>query len=270
MGVSGLSERNSRSSWLWLTILPLAFFASLVAGLIWLPLPWHFDMPWVPSLDVSIALRVDGLTALMLLLITGIGTLVFVYAVGYLSHTPDRHRIFLLLPLFMLAMIGAVSADDVILLFVFWELTSITSFLLVGFKHTDTETRDAARQALFVTMGGGIAMLGGLLLLGDMAGTWALSGIVAAAPAYADDPRLPYAIVLVLLGAFTKSAQFPFHFWLPNAMSAPTPVSAYLHSATMVKLGIYLMARLDPAFNYLLMWEILLIGTGTFLSLIHI
>ena len=107
-------------------------------------------------------------------------------------------------------------------------------------------------------------MLGGLLLLSDMAGTWALSGIVAAAPAYADDPRLPYAIVLVLLGAFTKSAQFPFHFWLPNAMSAPTPVSAYLHSATMVKLGIYLMARLDPAFNNLLIWEILLIGTGTF------
>ena len=137
MDDSRLSERNGRFSWLWLTILPFSFFTSLVAGLIWLPLPWHFAMPWVPSLDVSIALRVDGLTALMLLLITGVGTLVFVYAVGYLSHTPDRHRIFLLLPLFMLAMIGAVSADDVILLFVFWELTSITSFLLVGFKHTE-------------------------------------------------------------------------------------------------------------------------------------
>ena len=198
----------------------------------------------------------------MLLLITGIGTMVFVYGSGYLSQTPQKHRIFFVLTIFMLAMIGAVTADDVILLFIFWELTSITSFLLVGFNHTSEAARDSARQALFLTMAGGIALLAGLLLLSDMAGTWSLSGIVAAAPGYMDDPRLSYAIVLVLIGAFTKSAQFPFHFWLPNAMSAPTPVSAYLHSATMVKLGIYLMARLDPAFNELLLWEILLIGIG--------
>jgi multicomponent Na+:H+ antiporter subunit A len=167
----------------------------------------------------------------------------------------------------MFAMIGAVTADDIILLFLFWELTSVTSFLLVGYKYQQLEARNAARQALFVTMGGGLALLGGLLLLADMADSWLLSGILSSAPDYIDDPRLPYAIVLILIGAFTKSAQFPFHFWLPNAMSAPTPVSAYLHSATMVKLGIYLMARLDPAFNDLLLWEIILISVGTITAL---
>jgi multicomponent Na+:H+ antiporter subunit A len=212
---------------------------------------------------VSLAFRIDGLSAQMLALITGIGTWIFVYASGYLAHEPRRGRLLIVLLLFMLAMIGAVSADNVILLFVFWELTSLTSFLLVGFNHTDTHARAAARQALLITMGGGLALLGGLVLLAQISGSWTLSGIVAAAPALRGDPRLELALTLVLLGAFTKSAQFPFHFWLPNAMSAPTPVSAYLHSATMVKLGIYLMARLDPAFNDLLFWEAMLIGTGT-------
>jgi len=238
-------------------------FLLLAWGLAQHPLPWRFETGWVASLGVSLAFRVDGLSALMLALITGIGTWVFVYASGYLAHEPRRRGLFLVLLLFMLAMIGAVTADNLILLFLFWELTSLTSFLLVGFKHEDAQARAAARQALLVTMGGGLALLGGLVLLGQMAGTWSLSGIVAAAPTLAADPRLPYALVLVLLGAFTKSAQFPFHFWLPNAMAAPTPVSAYLHSATMVKLGIYLMARLDPAFNELLFWEVMLIGTGT-------
>ncbi len=250
-------------TYLWLAGVPLALFLLLAWGLAHYDLPWQGDMPWIPSLGVSLAFRVDGLSAQMLALITGIGTWVFVYASGYLAHEPRRGRLFGVLVLFMLAMIGAVTADNVILLFLFWELTSITSFLLVGFNHEQAGARAAARQALLITMGGGLALLGGLVLLGQMAGSWTLSGIVAAAPALIDDPRLPYALVLVLLGAFTKSAQFPFHFWLPNAMSAPTPVSAYLHSATMVKLGIYLMARLDPAFNDLLFWEVLLIGTGT-------
>ena len=245
-----------------LSLIPFSLFVVLIAGLLQFPLPWQWSHPWVSSLDIALAFRVDAFSVLMLMLITGIGTMVFIYGSGYLSHTPGKHRIFFVLILFMLAMIGAVIADDVILLFIFWELTSITSFLLVGFNHTSSDARNSARQALFVTMAGGIALLAGLLLLSDMAGTWSLSGIVAAAPMYMDDPRLSYAIVLVLIGAFTKSAQFPFHFWLPNAMSAPTPVSAYLHSATMVKLGIYLMARLDPAFNDLLLWEFLLIGAG--------
>jgi multicomponent Na+:H+ antiporter subunit A len=251
-------------TYLWLAAIPFSLFLALAWGLTRFPLPWHFDTEWVPSLAVSLAFRIDGLSAQMLALITGIGTGIFVYASGYLAHEPRRGQLFLVLLLFMLAMIGAVTADNLILLFLFWELTSLTSFLLVGFNHEDTHARAAARQALLVTMGGGLALLGGMLLLGQMAGTWSLSGIVAAGPTLAADPRLPYALVLVLLGAFTKSAQFPFHFWLPNAMSAPTPVSAYLHSATMVKLGIYLMARLDPAFNNLLLWETMLIGVGTF------
>ena len=250
-------------TWLWLAAVPLALFGLLAWGLVRFALPWQFDLQWVPSLSVSLAFRIDGLSAQMLALITGIGTWIFVYASGYLAHEPRRGRLFVVLLLFMLAMIGAVSADNVILLFLFWELTSLTSFLLVGFNHADAQARAAARQALLVTMGGGLALLGGLLLLAQMAGSWTLSGIVAAAPALTADPRLELALTLVLLGAFTKSAQFPFHFWLPNAMSAPTPVSAYLHSATMVKLGIYLMARLDPAFNDLLFWEVMLIGTGT-------
>lgn len=251
-------------TYLWLAAIPFSLFLALAWGLTRFPLPWQFDSEWVPSLAISLAFRIDGLSAQMLALITGIGAGIFIYASGYLAHEPRRGQLFLVLLLFMLAMIGAVTADNIILLFLFWELTSLTSFLLVGFNHEDTHARASARQALLVTMGGGLALLGGLLLLGQMAGTWSLSGIVAAGPGLAADPRLPYALVLVLLGAFTKSAQFPFHFWLPNAMSAPTPVSAYLHSATMVKLGIYLMARLDPAFNGLLLWETMLIGVGTF------
>ncbi len=250
-------------TYLWLAAVPLSLFLLLIWGLVHYALPWHFDASWVPSLGLSLAFRVDGLSAQMLALITGIGTWIFVYASGYLAHEPRRGRLLGVLLLFMLAMVGAVTADNLILLFLFWELTSITSFLLVGFNHEQAAARAAARQALLITMGGGLALLGGLLLLGQMAGSWTLSGIVAAGPALVTDPQLPYALTLVLLGAFTKSAQFPFHFWLPNAMSAPTPVSAYLHSATMVKLGIYLMARLDPAFNDLFFWEAVLIGTGT-------
>jgi multicomponent Na+:H+ antiporter subunit A len=248
---------------LWLAALPLALFALLAWGLGTFALPWRFDAAWVPSLDVALAFRVDGLSALMLALIFGVGTGVFVYASGYLAHEARPGRLLAVLTLFMLAMAGAVSADNVFLLFAFWELTSLTSFLLVGFKHKHSAVRAAARQALLITLGGGLALLGGLILLGQMAGAYTLSGIVAAGPALAGDPRLPYALALVMLGAFTKSAQFPFHFWLPNAMAAPTPVSAYLHSATMVKLGIYLLARLDPAFNAVLFWEAMLVGVGT-------
>jgi len=258
---------SSISPWMWLAALPFGLFVLIQLAYLEYPLPWLISWDWVSSLGIGLSFRIDAFSYMMLSLITGIGTFIFIYAAGYLSHTPDRHKIFIILPIFMLAMMGAVSADDVILLFVFWELTSLTSFLLVGFKHNDEKARDSARQALFITMGGGMALLGGLILLAEMAGSWRLSEIVAAVPNYQEDPRLTLAIVLVLLGAFTKSAQFPFHFWLPNAMSAPTPISAYLHSATMVKLGIYLMARLDTGFNDLLLWEVLLIGTGTITAL---
>ena len=249
--------------WIVLALLPLGIFVSLLVGLNNHPLPWHFSLDWVPALGISLDFRLDGLSVLMLALISGIGTMIFIYAAGYLDHEPRRREIFLMLPLFMIAMIGAVTADNIIVLFLFWELTSLTSFMLVGFNHQQADARASARQALLVTMGGGLALLGGLLLLAQMAGSLSLSQIINASPGFMDDPLLGGAIVLILLGAFTKSAQFPFHFWLPNAMSAPTPVSAYLHSATMVKLGIYLMARFDAAFNNLLLWEVLLISTGT-------
>ena len=251
------------STYLWVALLPLAAFLALVWGLNQYALPWTLTLDWAPSLGLAAAFRVDGLAAQMLALITGIGTLICIYASGYLAHEPRSGRLFGTLLLFMLAMIGAVTADNLILLFLFWELTSLTSFLLVGWKHEDAQARAAARQALLITLSGGLALLGGLILLAQIAGVWTLSGIVAAGTALHADPRLPAALVLIMLGAFTKSAQFPFHFWLPNAMSAPTPVSAYLHSATLVKLGIYLLARLDPAFNDLPLWEFSLIGIGT-------
>jgi len=202
---------------------------------------------WLPALDVSLAFRIDGLALLFVLLVSGIGALIFVYTSAYFKGDPRLARLQWQLGAFTVAMLGLVTADDVISLFVFWELTTVTSFLLVGFDHENAKARRAALQALLVTGMGGLALLAGLLLLADVAGSTRLSEIVAAGAVPADDPRLPWILALVLLGAFTKSAQFPFHFWLPGAMSAPSPVSAFLHSATMVKAGIYLMARLQPS-----------------------
>ena len=203
--------------------------------------------PWVPSLDVNLAFRLDGLSIVFALLITGAGTFVALYAQAYFRGHPYRRRFFGLFLFFMLAMVGLVLADDLLLLFVFWELTTAASFLLIGFEHDKESARDSARQALLVTGAGGLALLAGLLLLGEAAGTWRISEILASGDAIREHANYTPILVLILAGAFTKSAQFPFHFWLPNAMAAPTPVSAYLHSATMVKGGIYLMARLHPS-----------------------
>jgi multicomponent Na+:H+ antiporter subunit A len=196
-------------------------------------------------------------------MITGVGTAVFVYAGGYLAGHPQQARLFVLLSLFMVAMIGCVTSDNLIVLFLFWEMTSLLSFLLVGFNHEDAASRKSAQQALLVTGTGGLALLAGFILLGQAVGTLSISEIVIRLPGMEATPRLTGALVLILVGAFTKSAQFPFHFWLPNAMSAPTPVSAYLHSATMVKLGVYLLARLDPGFGDWDLWEWALKGVGS-------
>jgi multicomponent Na+:H+ antiporter subunit A len=249
--------------WLWLALVPLGLFVGLIGTMLTFPLPWQLHLDWVPSLGVGLDWHVDALSAQFLVLITGIGTMVFIYASGYMAHEPHAGRFYTVLLLFMVAMIGAVSADHMLVLFLCWELTSLTSFFLVGFNHSDENARASARQALFITLGGGLALLAALILLAQIAGTWSLQAIVASGPMLVEDPRLPAALILLFIGCFTKSAQFPFHFWLPNAMTAPTPASAYLHSATMVKLGIYLLARLDPAFNELLLWEVSLIGVGT-------
>jgi multicomponent Na+:H+ antiporter subunit A len=217
---------------------------------------------WVAGLGIRLAFRLDGLSLLFALLVTGIGALVLVYGGGYLKGDPRLPRFYAAMLFFMAAMLGLVLADDALALFVFWELTSVSSYLLIGFDHEQEKARKSALQALFVTGAGGLALLAGLLLLGDVAGTLQLSalgaqrGVIQAHSLY-----LP-ALLLVLLGAFTKSAQFPFHFWLPGAMAAPSPVSAYLHSATMVKAGIYLLARLNPALGGTDAWHYLVILAG--------
>jgi len=224
-------------------------------------------IPWIPALDVQLAFRLDGLSLMFALLITGIGTFIVIYAGGYLHGHEHQGRFYLFIIAFMGAMLGLVLADDIISLFVFWELTSITSFLLIGFNHEDRSSRRSAVQALLVTAFGGLALLAGLVLLGLVAGDFRLSGIEASGIDVRTHSLYLAILVLVLLGAFTKSAQVPFHFWLPNAMDAPTPVSAYLHSATMVKAGVYLLARMNPTLGGTEVWMITLAAFGTVTAL---
>lgn len=201
---------------------------------------------WVPALGVELAFRLDGLSLLFALLICGIGTFIVIYSGGYLRGHPREGRFHLFILAFLASMLGLVTSDDIIGLFIFWELTSVTSFMVIGFNSTDPSSRRSAIQALLVTGGGGMALLAGLVLMGLVTGSWTLSGIEATGIDLRTDTVYPALLVLMLLAAFTKSAQVPFHFWLPNAMDAPTPVSAFLHSATMVKGGVYLLARLTP------------------------
>ncbi|MCW5757144.1 MAG: DUF4040 domain-containing protein [Phycisphaeraceae bacterium] len=217
---------------------------------------------WADSLGVRFSFRVDALSTLFALLVTGVGTGIVLYANSYLDGHPKRGRFFGYLMGFMGAMLGLVLADDLILLFIFWELTSITSYLLIGFDHEREKARKSALQALVITGLGGLAMLAGMVLLGQIAGTYSVSEIVANPSTLAASPLTLGAMILILAGAFTKSAQFPFHFWLPNAMEAPSPVSAYLHSSTMVKAGVYLVARMNPAFADDPAWQWTLAGFG--------
>jgi multicomponent Na+:H+ antiporter subunit A len=222
---------------------------------------------WAPSLGVEFAWRLDGLSAAFELLISGIGVLVLLYSAAYLDGDPRLGRFFSFILMFSASMLGVVLSDDLLMLFVYWELTSITSFLLIGFDHERMEARRAALQALLVTGGGGLVLLAGLMLAGALAGASDLSGLLAGSPALGDGWGV-VALGLILVGAFTKSAQVPFHFWLPNAMQAPTPVSAYLHSATMVKAGVYLLMRLYPAFGATPLWQAALpaFGAATLLT----
>ncbi|PDT15276.1 Na(+)/H(+) antiporter subunit A [Rhizobium sp. J15] len=213
---------------------------------------------WVPSYNLSFSWFLDGLSLAFALLITGIGTLIVLYAGGYLRGHRDQGRFFSFIFLFMGAMLGVVVSDSFLMFFIFWELTSITSFLLIGFDHEREAARRAALQALVVTGGGGLCLLAGLMLLWNISGVTEMSQLIRFGDAVRESPLYLAALILVLGGAFTKSAQFPFHFWLPNAMEAPTPVSAYLHSATMVKAGVYLLMRLNPVMGETPAWEILL------------
>lgn len=217
---------------------------------------------WIPEIGLNANFRLDGLGLLFALLILGIGLLVILYARYYLSKEDFLGRFYALLLLFMASMLGIVLSENILLMFLFWELTSLSSFLLIGYWHQETEARQGAVMALVVTGGGGLALLAGFLLLGHQAGSYELSVILNAGYRIKSHSLYPLTLGLILLGAFTKSAQFPFHFWLPNAMAAPTPVSAYLHSATMVKAGIFLLARLFPALAGTDLWFYLVSGVG--------
>ncbi|MFP4295345.1 MAG: monovalent cation/H+ antiporter subunit A [Halothiobacillaceae bacterium] len=202
---------------------------------------------WLPAIGLSFSFRLDGLALLFALMILLIGLLIILYARYYLSRNDCMGRFFAYMMLFMGSMLGIVLSENLIQLVVFWELTSLSSFLLISYWQHRRDARQGARMALAVTGGGGLAMLAGVLMLGHVVGSYQLSDVLAAGDVIKDHPLYLTILILVLLGVFTKSAQFPFHFWLPHAMAAPTPVSAYLHSATMVKAGIFMLARLFPA-----------------------
>jgi len=218
--------------------------------------------PWMPAFDVRLALRLDGWSLLFAILITGIGALVLIYSGGYLAGHRQQGRFYAFLLMFMASMLGLVLAEDVIALVVFWELTSISSYLLIGFEHQREASRTAALQALLITSGGGLALLAGLVLLGQAGGSMMLSELAQRGDLVRQHALYLPILLLVLVGASTKSAQFPFHFWLPAAMEAPTPVSVYLHSATMVKAGVYLLARLSPVLGGTPEWLYLVTGVG--------
>ncbi|MFN7224783.1 MAG: monovalent cation/H+ antiporter subunit A [Paracoccaceae bacterium] len=219
---------------------------------------------WIPSLGLNANFFLDGLGLLFAGLILGIGLLIIVYARFYLAKSDPMGQFYTYLMLFQGAMVGIVLSNNILLLLVFWELTSLSSFLLIGYWKHLPEGRQGARMALTVTGGGGLAMIAGMLILGNIVGSYDLTVILENKEIIqASDWYLP-ALILILLGAFTKSAQFPFHFWLPHAMAAPTPVSAYLHSATMVKAGLFLMARLWPVLAGTPEWFYIVATTGLF------
>jgi multicomponent K+:H+ antiporter subunit A len=273
-GLPGLNRRLTITKLAWLLALaPLTALGLLLGAVAQLgpgpALVWRLD--WLPSLGLGLGLYFDHLSALFALLVTGIGTLVLIYA-GYYFKSEERPwsewRFLTYLLLFMTAMLGLVLAGDVITLFIFWEGTSITSFLLIAYKTKDKAARRGAFKSLFITGGGGIALLIGLLLLSYVAGSSDLTAILTSGDALRESVLYPAMLGLIALGAFTKSAQVPFHIWLPDAMSAPTPASAYLHSATMVKAGVYLLARLNPALGFtdLWFWLLSLFGLATMLT----
>src|SRR5690554_1221809 len=219
-------------------------------------------MPWLPALGLNFSLHLDGLSFLFALLILGVGLLVILYARYYLGKNEALPRFFASLLLFMGAMLGLVLAGNLLLMLMFWELTSLASFLLIGYWRHRNDARTGARMALAVTGGGGLALLAGIILVGQVAGSYELTDVLASGDLLRAHQLYPVMLVLVLLGVFTKSAQFPFHFWLPHAMAAPTPVSAYLHSATMVKAGVFLLARFYPALAGTDLWFVLVSSVG--------
>src|SRR5688572_21074446 len=226
----------------------------------------RFDIEWLPAFGVDFTLRMDGFAWMFCLLVTGIGFLVVLYARYYMSPEDPVPRFFAFFIAFMGSMLGVVLSGNLIQIVFFWELTSVFSFLLIGYWHHSAKARDGARMALIVTASGGLCLLAGFLMIGHIVGSYEIDVVLAAGEQIRSHPLYVPALLLILLGTMTKSAQVPFHFWLPQAMAAPTPVSAYLHSATMVKAGVFLLVRLWPAMGGTdeWFWIIATIGLTTF------
>ncbi|MCB0156317.1 MAG: putative monovalent cation/H+ antiporter subunit A [Anaerolineae bacterium] len=257
-------QRVSRTATGWvLSLLPLSlliYFISFIG-----PLPaggQAITYAWIPAMSINLSFYVDGLSLLFAMIITGVGTLVVIYGGGYLAGHAQIGRFYTFVLMFMASMLGVVLSNNLLTLFVFWELTSITSYMLIGYYHEKAESRFAALQAMLVTGGGGLAMLAGLIMLGVIGQSWEISELVSQAEVIRNHELYLPILILILAGAFTKSAQFPFHFWLPGAMAAPAPVSAYLHSATMVKAGVYLVARMSPVLGHTDSWLTIVSGFG--------
>lgn len=221
-----------------------------------------YNLEWVPSLGVNLDFKLDGLSLLFSLLITGIGALVFLYSTAYMKGHIHIGRFYSYLSIFMASMLGLVLSDNLLLLFVFWELTAISSFFLIGFNNESAESRKSSLLAWAITGGGGFFLMAGFILLGSVTGTYSIQEMLGSRELLQSHALYGVLVFLVFAGAFTKSAQFPFHFWLPGAMKAPTPVSAYLHSATMVKAGIYLIARFTPVLGNHPFWNNTLMIVG--------
>jgi multicomponent Na+:H+ antiporter subunit A len=259
-----LLNRAGRSAAPWTALVPIGLFAfflqketTVEAGSVLID---RFD--WVPSLGVQFSFYLDGLSLLFSLLILSVGAVVLIFAHSYLGKDPQKNRFYAFTFFFMGAMLGLVLASNLLTLFIFWELTSVGSFLLIGYKNEKSSARDSALQALLITGTGGLALLAAFILIGSVYGTYEITEIFSRPDVLISNPLYIPVLLLICIAAFTKSAQFPFHFWLPGAMSAPAPVSAYLHSATMVKAGIYLLARLNPLLGGTESWHYILTITG--------
>ncbi|AXI10797.1 Na+/H+ antiporter subunit A [Oceanobacillus zhaokaii] len=221
-----------------------------------------YTVNWIPSYGINFTSYLDGLSLIFGLIITGVGALVILYSIYYLSENESLKHFYAYLMLFMGAMLGVIFSDNIMVLYVFWELTSISSFLLIAFWFQRKRSREGAQKALLITVSGGISMLVGFIMIGSITETFSFREIITIIPDFYEHHLFIPAMLLILLGAFTKSAQFPFHIWLPSAMEAPTPVSAYLHSATMVNAGLYLVARFTPVFGGEVAWFWLVTGIG--------
>ena len=262
---------NARDAGAWLaggtalaaTLVTLSRYDAITQGEV-----LRLSVPWLPAGDLDFALRMDGYAFMFAAIVSGIGFLIALYSRYYMSPQDPVPRFFSFLLAFMGSMLGVVLAGNLIVLVFFWELTSVASFLLIGYWHQNPAARDGARMALVVTAAGGLCLLAGALILGHIVGSYDLDRVLASREAIITHALYVPALVLVLLGALTKSAQFPFHFWLPQAMSAPTPVSAYLHSAAMVKLGVFLMARLWPVLSGTDEW-IWIVGTCGLITFVY-